>query len=109
MTLSRPSPNTTESMPASIRTVALPTPSADAWDWQLDARCRGADSAVFFSPDGERGRARAHRVEKAKAICRRCPVLTACRAHALNAGEPYGVWGALDPNERLAATTAAPG
>ena len=37
----------------------LPGPNADMWDWQMHGTCRGVDSAVFFHPDGERGRARA--------------------------------------------------
>lgn len=94
-------------MSGGVYTVTLPTPSADEWDWQLQARCRGADSAVFYSPHGERGHARARRVEKAKAICRQCPVLTACRSYAVAAGEPYGVWGGMDSGERLASTPGA--
>lgn len=86
--------------------VLIPTPSAHEWDWQLHARCRGADSAVFFSPHGERGRARARRVEKAKNLCRECPVLATCREYAINAGEPYGVWGGLDSAERAPMTGA---
>ncbi|MEI7544003.1 MAG: WhiB family transcriptional regulator, partial [Mycobacteriaceae bacterium] len=33
----------------------LPGPNADIWDWQMAGHCRGADSSVFFHPDGERG------------------------------------------------------
>lgn len=36
----------------------------------------------------------------AKAVCWRCPVLDACREHALAAAEPYGVWGGLSETER---------
>jgi WhiB family transcriptional regulator, redox-sensing transcriptional regulator len=36
----------------------------------------------------------------AKQICRSCPVLEACRNYALDAPEPYGIWGALTPSER---------
>jgi len=41
--------------------IVLPSPSAHEWDCQLHAPCRGADSAVFFSPHAERGRARKQR------------------------------------------------
>ena len=60
----------------------LPGPNADVWDWQMDGLCRGEDSAVFFHPDGERGRARAQRELRAKQMCRQCPVITHCRNHA---------------------------
>jgi WhiB family redox-sensing transcriptional regulator len=78
----------------------LPGPSTESWDWQLQARCRGLDSAYFFHPDNERGAARAARVSRAKAICRRCPVRRECRQHALAAQEPYGIWGGLTEHER---------
>ncbi|MFV8394691.1 WhiB family transcriptional regulator [Corynebacterium hindlerae] len=78
----------------------LPGPNADFWDWQLHGACRGEDSAVFFHPDGERGRARTQRENRAKAICRECPVLTQCRRHALEVAEPYGIWGGLSESER---------
>jgi WhiB family redox-sensing transcriptional regulator len=33
-------------------------------------------------------------------MCRRCPVMAQCRAHALEVGEPYGIWGGLSESER---------
>jgi WhiB family redox-sensing transcriptional regulator len=38
---------------------------------------------------------------RAKLLCKSCPVLNECRAYVLAAGEPFGVWGALTPKERL--------
>jgi WhiB family transcriptional regulator, redox-sensing transcriptional regulator len=78
----------------------LPGPNADIWDWQLQGLCRGVDSSVFFHPDGERGRARLQRERRAKEMCRTCPVMAQCRAHALDVGEPYGIWGGLSETER---------
>lgn len=78
----------------------LPGPNADIWDWQMKGVCRGVDSSVFSHPDGERGRARAQREMKAKEMCRACPVLVQCRAHALAVAEPYGIWGGLSESER---------
>lgn len=78
----------------------LPGPNADVWDWQMRGSCRGVDSAVFFHPDGERGRARAARELRAKEICRTCPVLMQCRSHALKVSEPYGIWGGMSETER---------
>ncbi|CAM2861802.1 WhiB family transcriptional regulator [Skermania piniformis] len=84
-------------MPTPIR---LPGPNADVWDWQMRGSCRGVDSSVFFHPDGERGRARTQREVRAKQICRECPVMAQCRAHALRVAEPYGIWGGMSENER---------
>jgi WhiB family redox-sensing transcriptional regulator len=70
--------------------------------WRLRAACRSVDSAVFFFPDAERGRAREAREARAKAICARCPVIRECAAYALTAGERYGVWGGLSEQDRLA-------
>ncbi len=78
----------------------LPGPTSDQWDWQLQASCRGMDSATFFHPEGERGAARADREAKAKAVCERCPVVEQCRRHALAVQEPYGIWGGLSESER---------
>ena len=84
-------------MSIGVPVVLLPQPTADEWDWQLQARCRGDDSAVFFSPLGERGRARARRTGESQAALPRMPLVSPCRDYALDAGEPYGVWGGLDP------------
>ena len=78
----------------------LPGPNADLWDWQLFAACRGGSPDTFFHPDGERGPSRRNRELAAKAVCARCPVIEACRAHARTVREPYGVWGGLSEDER---------
>ncbi|MCS5478535.1 WhiB family transcriptional regulator [Corynebacterium sp. YIM 101645] len=79
----------------------LPGPNADFWDWQLHGTCRGEESDVFYHPDGERGRARSQRENRAKAICHACPVIATCREHALKVAEPYGIWGGLSESERM--------
>ncbi|MDK6566343.1 WhiB family transcriptional regulator [Corynebacterium pyruviciproducens] len=78
----------------------LPGPSLSLWDWQTHGSCRGKDSSYFFHPEGERGRARTRRENRAKAICNSCPVLEQCRQHALKVAEPYGIWGGLSESER---------
>ncbi|WP_072950941.1 WhiB family transcriptional regulator [Rhodococcus koreensis] len=78
---------------------AYQTPTAGV-GWQERAACRGLDSSVFFSPDTERGQARARREMRAQQICHNCPVLAACRDHALATGEPYGTWGGMTETER---------
>ena len=86
-------------------------PNADVWDWQLHAACRGMASSYFFHPEGERGPARARREATAKAVCHDCPAMAACRAHALEVHEPYGIWGGLSEGERqqLIATSVQAG
>lgn len=78
----------------------LPTPVTETWDWQIRAACRGLDSSFFFHPEKERGPAKADREERAKQICRQCPVIESCRRHALAVQEPYGIWGGLSEAER---------
>lgn len=78
----------------------LPTPVTENWDWQTGGNCRRLDSAIFFHIDGLRGLVRQRREAQAKAICRTCPVLEACREHALEVKEPYGVWGGMGEAER---------
>jgi WhiB family transcriptional regulator, redox-sensing transcriptional regulator len=78
----------------------LPAPVSERWGWQLAAACRGADPALFFPLDSERGPHRAAREAAAKAVCRRCPVRPPCAAHALAAGESSGIWGGLAESDR---------
>lgn len=80
----------------------LPGPNADLWDWQLHGACREHDTEEFFHPQGERGAARRNRIIAAKKICASCPVVAACRTHALAVREPYGVWGGLSEDDRTA-------
>jgi WhiB family redox-sensing transcriptional regulator len=81
-------------------TTRLPSPVAEIWDWQLHAACRDLSTSLFFHPENERGSARNQREERAKAVCRECPVMAQCREHALRVREPYGVWGGLTETER---------
>jgi WhiB family transcriptional regulator, redox-sensing transcriptional regulator len=45
-----------------------------------------SDPDLFFAEEPED-------VRRAKALCRACPIRSACLAGALERGEPYGVWG----------------
>ena len=80
----------------------LPQPIADHWEWQYEGSCRTMPSEMFFHPDGERGPRRRNRENAAKAICASCPVIQQCRSHALAVQEPYGIWGGLSEDDRLA-------
>jgi hypothetical protein len=57
----------------------------------------GADPDAWFP---ERGDAAA--LDAARALCGPCPDRAACLAGALARNELHGVWGGLDPAERLA-------
>ena len=77
-------------------------PIAAEWEWQESAACRGAASACFFSPYGERGLARQLREVRARQICAGCPVRDECARFALEIGEEHGVWGGTTGRERVA-------
>lgn len=68
--------------------------------WHADAVCRRDEAGLFFAPSKEPTAARLAREEAAKRVCARCPVMVACREHALIQPEPYGVWGGLTAAER---------
>jgi hypothetical protein len=70
-------------------------------DWRARAECAGRDTDIFYGADGTRGRPVARSYEqRAKAICRRCPVARECLAYAIRTNEPWGIWGGLTPDER---------
>ena len=84
-----------------IRRTAL-RPIASAWQWQESAACRGADSALFYPPEGERAFARLQREEHARQVCVGCLVREECAAFALAIGDRHGVWGGTTHRERAA-------
>ena len=69
------------------------------WEWRLLARCRGLPTEIFF-PDHDKGARRIERERYASDFCQLCPVLQRCRSYAIDATEPYGIWGATTPSER---------
>ena len=68
--------------------------------WLNKGACRDKEPEMFFHPDGERGPRRRNRENAAKAVCASCPVIQACRDHALAVQEPYGIWGGLSEDDR---------
>ena len=64
----------------------------------LDAACRGEDPELFF-PVTETGPG-ARQVARAKAVCARCPIVSACLAFALDNGLTDGVFGGKSASER---------
>lgn len=89
---------------SSTRSYARAARLSELPPWREPA-CRqpGVDAELFFAPDYESSKARLKREKSAKAVCGRCPIVDACREHALSAPEPHGVWGGLDEEERRAA------
>ncbi|MFJ3714374.1 WhiB family transcriptional regulator [Streptomyces sp. NPDC090057] len=81
-------------------------PRPDRSDWRDQAACVGEDPEVFFpladfsAPGAE--------ASLARAICRRCPVIIACRTWAIEQGEDDGIWGATTAVQRRAIRRASP-
>jgi len=66
--------------------------------WIDRAGCVGEDPELFF-PMGA-PRLVSARTERAKAICRGCPVRSECLGWSLVTAQDAGVWGGLDEEER---------
>ncbi|MBT2543345.1 WhiB family transcriptional regulator [Streptomyces sp. ISL-44] len=88
----------------SLKVAVVPKPRvparAEDGPWHAEAVCRRDEAGLFFAPSKEPTAARLSREEAAKRVCARCPVMVACREHALLQPEPYGVWGGLTAAER---------
>lgn len=69
-----------------------------ATDWREDAACRTEEPELFFASAFTAAGARD--VEQAKAICRRCPSVTACLTFAFDNHIGDGIYGGLTENER---------
>ena len=61
--------------------------------WMSDGKCRIHPPSVFFPSDGAG-------VERAQAICNRCPVSERCLQYALELRIEHGVWGGASERER---------
>lgn len=68
-------------------------------DWQNRAACAGMPLELFFDSDRGQSAAREAREERARRVCRRCPVLADCLAYAIRRGEE-GFWGGMNEGER---------
>lgn len=66
--------------------------------WRLQAVCTGEESDLFF-PVGTIGPALAQ-IERARQICRACPVRIQCLEWAFDHHADYGIWGGLSEDER---------
>ncbi len=72
----------------------------DKVDWQDEALCRGYDNIVFFGDEGESELEKQTREQRAKSICKTCPVLEPCLEFAMETNQKYGIWGGLTAKER---------
>lgn len=68
--------------------------------WTKQAACLGMDPDLFMPQRGEN-----KKVQKAKKICRNCPVVNECREYGLELSAKYdthGIFGGLSKYERAA-------
>ena len=77
---------------------AVPAVGYDHASWRESAACRQVDTELFF-PIGKTGLA-LEEIQRAKAVCARCPARTACLTFALDSNQQYGIWGGYDEDER---------
>jgi WhiB family redox-sensing transcriptional regulator len=84
----------------------MSTPQPNRADWRHHAACRSVDPELFF-PVGTQGAALVQ-VAAARAVCRRCPVESACLGWALGKPQLSGVWGGTTEAERRALRALPP-
>jgi WhiB family transcriptional regulator, redox-sensing transcriptional regulator len=77
--------------PAELST-APPDPDSES-AWMATGNCRLHPPATFFPSDGVG-------VDKARKICRDCPVMSQCLEYALVERIDHGVWGGCSERER---------
>ena len=68
-------------------------------DWRQSAACKDIVDPDLFFPVGSTGPA-LDQIERAKAICRGCPVRATCLEWALETHQDSGGWGGLSEEER---------
>lgn len=71
---------------------APPDPDSET-AWMADGNCRLHPPATFFPSDGVG-------VDRARKICKDCPVMGKCLEYALDARIDHGVWGGCSERER---------
>lgn len=62
--------------------------------------CQTTDPELWFGIPTADYESAAFSYKEAKKLCGFCPVQNTCLAYALEANEPEGVWGGLNPHER---------
>jgi WhiB family transcriptional regulator, redox-sensing transcriptional regulator len=70
-------------------------------DWRADAKCRETGDPELYFPVGH-SNADLKQIDKAKTVCKRCPVSAACLDWAISTGQDHGIWGGKTEIERRA-------
>ena len=73
--------------------ITAPHDPDSATAWMAEGNCRLHPPATFFPSDGVG-------VDKARKICRDCPVVDTCLEYALEERIDHGVWGGCSERER---------
>ncbi|MBW8699150.1 Transcriptional regulator WhiB1 [Streptomyces sp. MBT84] len=71
-------------------------------DWRVRGLCLREDPELFFPIGSVNSGPVAMQADEAKAVCRRCPVMTHCLEWAVAAGPVEGIWGGTTEGERRA-------
>ncbi|MCX4706398.1 WhiB family transcriptional regulator [Streptomyces sp. NBC_01373] len=71
-------------------------------DWRDMASCRDGDPDLFFPIGNSSSAPSLIQVDRAKAVCRRCPVRDKCLNWAIKADPVEGIWGGTTESERRA-------
>jgi WhiB family redox-sensing transcriptional regulator len=59
--------------------------------------CMQSDPDAFFPETG----GNSYELQNAKKICQRCPARVECLTYAIEAQEPFGLWGGMTARERI--------
>ena len=76
-----------------VETAHVPHDPDSATAWMAEGNCRLHPPATFFPSDGVG-------VDRARKICKDCPVLATCLDFALEERIEHGVWGGCSERER---------
>ena len=72
---------------------SIPIDPDYATAWMADGNCRNYPPVMFFPSDGVG-------VDRARKICKDCPVAETCLEYALDQRIEHGVWGGCSERER---------
>ena len=78
--------------------------------WRELAACLSAEPELFFpaAPADLTAGLADRQAERAKAVCKACPVRRECLQFALATRQSYGVWGGMSERERRVARMPVP-
>ena len=76
-----------------VELITAPHDPDSATAWMAEGNCRLHPPSTFFPSDGVG-------VDRARKICRDCPVMATCLEYALEERIDHGVWGGCSERER---------